>query len=138
METVLKEGRGASGVEFRWNDKAEYSKLNEEQKVELREWRKTSDKGKGNSKKDGKKGNGTSPKKKSTKSKFKAQISSLEKKFEDKLEELSKKFSNGTAAVSSIEGQPAEVSATNGQKKMSLTSILKRNDVQVGSVTMKK
>lgn len=133
LETVLKEGRGTSGVEFRWHDKTEYSKLNEEQKVELREWRKSSDKGKGNSKKDGKKGKGTSPKKKSMKSKFKAQISSLEKK----LEEFEKRMPNpgDKASVSAAVGSETSSTVKSG---VGLTSILKRNDVQVGSVTCTK
>jgi hypothetical protein len=146
LETVLKEGRGASGVEFRWHPKAEYVKLSDEQKVELREWRMKSDKGKGGAKKNNPKGK-ESPKKKQshTKAKFKAQISSLEKKFEDKIEELTKKLSSGGAAAigatvgTGMTEQPKAVSAVEGQStKLSLSSILKRNDVQIGSVTFDK
>ena len=145
LETVLKEGRGASGVEFRWHPKAEYVKLSDEQKVELREWRMKSEKGKGGAKKNNPKGKDNPKKKSHTKAKFKAQISSLEKKFEDKIEELTKKLSSGGAAAigatvgTGMTEQPKAVSAVEGQStKLSLSSILKRNDVQIGSVTFDK
>jgi hypothetical protein len=35
LDTVLKEGRGSTGVELRWYGKAEYSKLSDDQKKEL-------------------------------------------------------------------------------------------------------
>lgn len=142
LETVLKDGKGASGVNLRWHTKAEYNQLNDEQKLELKEWRKNDkDKGKGNSKK--KDSKPKDPKKKFSQAKFKAQISSLEKKFEEKFEELSKKLtSDGTiAAVGSTvsdTSQSRSASATSGQSKVSLSSILKRNDVHVGSVTAKE
>ena len=104
-----------------------------------------SDKGKGGAKKNNPKGKENPKKKSHTKAKFKAQISSLEKKFEDKIEELTKKLSSGGAAAigatvgTGMAEQPKAVSAVEGQStKLSLSSILKRNDVQIGSVTFEK
>lgn len=141
LDTLLKDGRGETGVEFRWHNKSEFSKLSEDQRKELIEWRRTNGGGKGKdgSKKDSK-SNSNSPKKKSQKAKFKAQISSLEKKLEDKIEDLVKKIdaTNKGSIGSMIAGEnkadtdAANVSSTQGRK--TLTSILKRNNVQVGAV----
>ena len=139
LDTVLKEGRGDTGVEFRWYGKSEYAKLSEEQKKELRDWKAKGGKVK-NSKKE-EKANSNGPKKKSQKAKFKAQISSLEKKFEEKIDELTKNLAArdsvkvGSVVAGSTEAndKSANVGSTQGHK-VSLQSILKRNDVQVGAV----
>jgi hypothetical protein len=82
----------------------------------------------------------SSPKKKSQRTKFKAQISSLEKKFEDRMDELVKKITtSGKVNVGSVVAESnetpssASINSTQGNR-VSLNSILRRNDVQIGAV----
>jgi hypothetical protein len=139
LDTVLKEGRGSTGVEYRWYGKAEYSRLSDDQKKELRDW-----KAKGgrvsNPNKESKSTN--SPKKKSQRTKFKAQISSLEKKLEDRMDEIVKKITTdakvnvGSMIAESNEApSSASINATQGSR-VSLNSILRRNDVKIGAAVV--
>lgn len=137
LDTVLKSGTGKTGVDLRWHPKSEYKNLSDEQKLELKEWRQK----KGKAKEDKK-----TPKKRTPKpSKFKAQISSMEKKFDDKLDKRFTELREQLMNPNAVAGATAAVGATTaegagdiavgsvGQEGggMKLTSILKRNHVQI-------
>ena len=135
LDTVINTGKGKSGVDLRWHSKTEYKTLNDEQKLELKEWRQK----KGKQKDGEKKG----PKKKNKTIKFnKAQISSMEKKFEEKLDERLeelKKSMKPAAAIGSITADDtgdATIAAAKQSNGMQLTSILKRNNVQISDANI--
>ena len=101
----------------------------------MKEWRQK----KGKQKDGEKKG----PKKKNKTIKFnKAQISSMEKKFEEKLDERLeelKKSMKPAAAIGSITADDtgdATIAAAKQSNGMQLTSILKRNNVQISDANI--
>ena len=130
---AAKEGIGSSGVHLRYYKHGEYDTLSQEQKEELREWRKTSGK---SAKKANEKGRDA---KRQKKEKDKAMVAAVEKQVEKKLAAVLKDApdDSGTSELSAVDArayimslftdnnsEPASAPST--APKVTLKSILKR------------